>query len=175
MSETIATWSVQYRDANGYDCTLSISGPHEKAVLDRAQECLARLRQDGAQPVYNPGDAAVGMALARSRSLGEGQRRMLITKLVRTNETQADLYGHKHRYVDLKLFDISELAVVGIDFAGLPIGKPHPCRFFAVCEESKKKQKRTGTPYLDVLWLEPAGDIPAFHLDSQAKSERGGA
>lgn len=172
MPETTATWSVQYRDAGGYDCALTIAGPDEKAVLNRARECLARLRQDDAQPVYSPGDAAAGMLSARSRPLGEGQHRILITKLARTNETTADLYGHKHRYPDLKLFDLSELAVVGIDFAGLPIGKPHPCRFFAVYEESKRKQKRTGTPYLDVLWLEPAGDAPAFHLDSQVESEQ---
>jgi hypothetical protein len=172
MSETTVTWSVQYRDANGFDCTLGISGPDEKAVLDRARECLARLRENGAQPAYDPVDgAAPGMAPARSRPLGEGQHRILITKLVRTNETTADLYGQRHRYADLKLFDLSELAVVGIDFANLPTGQPVPCRFFAVYEESKKKQKSTGTPYLDVLWLEPAGDVPAFHLDSQMESE----
>jgi hypothetical protein len=172
MPDTTATWSVQYRDAGGFNCTLTIAGPDEKTVLDRARECLARLRENGAQPACATGAATPGaVSPMYSRPLAEGQGRILITKLVRTSETQADLYGQRHRYPDLKLFDLSELAVVGIDFANLPTGQPVPCRFFAVYEESKRKQKSTGTPYRDVLWLEPPGDVPAFHLDSQVESE----
>ena len=40
--------------------------------------------------------------------------RMLIVKVVRTGATQADLYAKGHKWPDLKLFDLSELAEVGI-------------------------------------------------------------
>ena len=36
--------------------------------------------------------------------------RMLITKVVRADQTRADLYGKGHRWPDMKLFDLGELA-----------------------------------------------------------------
>ena len=43
--------------------------------------------------------------------------RMLITKLVRTEQTRADLYARGHQWPDLKLFDLSDLIEVGLDLA----------------------------------------------------------
>ena len=85
--------------------------------------------------------------------------RLLITKLVRTDDTRADLYAKGHQWPDLKLFDISELADVGLDFAALPQGEEVPCRFWAIYELSDKLN-RSGNPYKDVVALE-AMDAPA--------------
>ena len=85
--------------------------------------------------------------------------RLLITKLVRTDDTRADLYAKGHQWPDLKLFDLSDLADVGIDFANLPQGEDIPCRFWALYEESEKLNK-AGNPYQDVVALE-AIDAPA--------------
>lgn len=85
--------------------------------------------------------------------------RMLIVKLLRTDNTRADLYGKGHQYKDLTLFDLGELAAVGIDPAGLPIGQEVPCRFWAVYELSDKVNK-AGNPYKDIIALE-AIDTPA--------------
>lgn len=85
--------------------------------------------------------------------------RLLVTKLVRTDNTRADLYGKGHQYKDLTLFDLGELAAVGIDPAGLAIGQEVPCRFWAVYTLSDKLNK-SGNPYRDVLALERI-DTPA--------------
>ena len=85
--------------------------------------------------------------------------RMLITKIVRTSNGHADLYARGHRYPDLKLFDLSDLADVGIDFESLPVGQEKPCRFYAHYEFSKKLNQ-DGNPYKDVVMLEPI-DRPA--------------
>jgi hypothetical protein len=58
--------------------------------------------------------------------------RMLITKLVRTEPTRADLYAKGHQWPDLKLFELSDLLEVGIDPGGLEIGEEVPCRFWAI-------------------------------------------
>jgi hypothetical protein len=84
--------------------------------------------------------------------------RMLITKLVRTGE-RADLYAHGHRYKDLTLFDLSDLADVGIDYNALETGVETPCRFWAIYEESDKLNK-ANNPYKDIVALEPI-DKPA--------------
>jgi len=85
--------------------------------------------------------------------------RLLITKLIRTDETRADLFAKGHRYKDLTLFDLSDLALVGIDFNTLEIGQETPCRFWAHYELSDKENK-AGNPYKDVVTLEPV-DKPA--------------
>lgn len=79
--------------------------------------------------------------------------RMLITKLVRTERTRADLYARGHQWPDLKLFDLSDLIEVGLDPNGLPIGQEVPCRFWAIYELSDKLNK-AGNPYKDVIALE---------------------
>lgn len=84
--------------------------------------------------------------------------RMLITKLVRDGD-KADLFGRGHQYKDLTLFDLSDLADVGVDYASLPNGEEVPCRFWAVYEMSEKLNK-AGNPYKDVIALE-AIDSPA--------------
>ena len=82
-------------------------------------------------------------------------QRMLITQIRRTSETRAELIGQGHRYVDIHLFDISDLVTVGIaDYADLPVGEPTPCRFFAYYTESNKENK-SGNPYKDLCYLEP--------------------
>lgn len=85
--------------------------------------------------------------------------RMLITKLVRVDQTRADLYGKGHKWPDLKLFDLGELAAVGLDPAALPIGQETPARFWALYELSDKVNQ-AGNPYKDILSLEPM-DGPA--------------
>ena len=85
--------------------------------------------------------------------------RLLITKIVRTEPTRADLYAKGHQWPDLKLFDVSDLLDVGIDPNSLEIGQEVPCRFWAIYELSDKRNK-AGNPYKDVLALEPL-DKPA--------------
>jgi hypothetical protein len=80
--------------------------------------------------------------------------RMLITKLVRTNGTRADLFGKGHQWPDIKLFDLSDLRTVGVDPATLELGQEVPCRFWAIYELSDKLNK-AGNPYKDVIALEP--------------------
>ena len=84
--------------------------------------------------------------------------RMLITKLVRQGD-RADLYAKGHQYRDLVLFDLSDLADVGIDYANLETGAEVPCRFWATYELSDKLNK-AGNPYKDVIALERI-DTPA--------------
>jgi hypothetical protein len=79
--------------------------------------------------------------------------RMLITKLVRTEPTRADLYAKGHQWPDLKLFELSDLLEVGIDPGGLEIGEEVPCRFWAIYELSEKLNQ-AGNPYKDVIALE---------------------
>ena len=79
--------------------------------------------------------------------------RMLITKLVRTEQTRAELYARGHQWPDLKLFDLSDLIEVGIDANALPVGQEVPCRFWAIYELSDKLNK-AGNPYKDVIALE---------------------
>jgi hypothetical protein len=85
--------------------------------------------------------------------------KLLITKLVRTSADRADLFGRGHQYKDLTLFDISDLADVGIEYEDLPIGQETPCRFWALYTESEKLNQ-SGNPYKDVVGLE-AIDRPA--------------
>ena len=93
-------------------------------------------------------------------------QKLLVTALKRTDETHVDLVGQGHRYVDIHLFDISELATVGIaDYASLTVGETVPCRFFAYYVESDKINK-SGNPYKDLYYLEPieppvAAPVPA--------------
>ena len=156
MTETTITWSIEYLDTSGYRCSISISNEDSKVVLDKSKVVIAYLEKLGVQPAPDLASTAATVAtLAPPRPLEEGQKRMLITKIKRTDETQADLYGRGHRYPDTRLFDLSDLATVGIEFTDLPIGQEIPCRFFAVYTESDKKNK-AGNSYKDVCWLEAA-------------------
>lgn len=85
--------------------------------------------------------------------------RLLISKLVRTENARADLYGRGHRYKDMTLFDLSDLIEMGIDPRELPIGEEIPCRFWAHYTNSEKLNS-SGNPYKDVLSLERI-DLPA--------------
>jgi len=89
--------------------------------------------------------------------MGE-EKRLLITKIKRTDNDRADLFGKGHRFRDTILFDLSDLAIVGIDYNDLPIGKEIPCRFWAIVTESDKLNKQ-GNPYLDVVTLEPCEEV----------------
>lgn len=80
--------------------------------------------------------------------------RLLVTKVRRTTQTQADLLGKGHKYADLRLFDLEELVTVGLDPATLPVGEERPARFWAIYEVSDKLNK-AGHPYKDVIALEP--------------------
>ena len=107
-----------------------------------------------------------GLGAAPFRPIGRRKKesdtvaeRILIVKVKRTSQTQAELYGARHKYADLRLFDLAELAAVGLDPAGLVIGAEVPARFWAVYELSDKTNK-AGNPYKDVIALEPI-DTPA--------------
>ncbi len=92
--------------------------------------------------------------------------KMLITKLVRTGD-RADLYGRGHRYKDMTLFALSDLADVGVDYAALEDGKETPCRFWALYTLSEKRNSK-GNPYKDIVALEPAqGQTPAAPASNQ--------
>jgi hypothetical protein len=82
--------------------------------------------------------------------------RLLIVKVKRTSPTQAELYAARHKYPDLKLFDLGELAAVGLDPSALTIGQETPARFWAVYELSDKLNQK-GNAYKDVIALEPIG------------------
>ena len=102
---------------------------------------------------------------------GAMAERMLITKLVRTEPTRADLYAKGHQWPDLKLFDLSDLLDVGIEPAGLEIGEEVPCRFWAIYELSDKLNK-AGNPYKDVIALERVdGPATATSTDTSALLE----
>ena len=59
-----------------------------------------------------------------------------------------------HRYKDLTLFDLSDLALVGIDYNDLAEGVETPCRFWAHYTLSDKLNG-SGNPHGDVAGLEP--------------------
>lgn len=80
----------------------------------------------------------------------------MINRVKRTSATTADLFAGRHRFKDLTLFDLAELAAVGIDPAALAIGEEAPARFYALWQYSAKLTSR-GTPYKDVVALEPLG------------------
>lgn len=81
--------------------------------------------------------------------------KMLITKLVRTENARAALYAPRHKWPDLNLFDLGLLATVGIDPAELPMGVEFPCMFYALWEFSENLNSE-GNPYKDIVALEPA-------------------
>jgi len=56
--------------------------------------------------------------------------RMLITKVRKTTTSRAELFGARHQYADLHLFDLGELAAVGLDPATLALGEETPARFW---------------------------------------------
>jgi hypothetical protein len=85
--------------------------------------------------------------------------RMLITKFIVTPDQKVDLYAKGHRYRDMILFDLSDLAEAGIPYQDLTPGKEYACRFWAVFELSDKLNQ-SGNPYRDVVALE-AVDKPA--------------
>jgi hypothetical protein len=100
------------------------------------------------------------------------QERLLITKIRRRPDGKgADLFSRGHRYPTTTLFELSDLALVGLDYDALPVGVETPCRFVAVVQPGKEKpNSETGAHYLDVLTLEPteqdsaamATDMPAM-------------
>lgn len=93
--------------------------------------------------------------------------RMLITKLIRTGD-RADLYARGHQYKDLTLFDLSDLADVGLDFAALVEHEETPVRFWALYELSQKLNQ-AGNPYKDVIALEPI-DKPATSTSTDSSA-----
>jgi hypothetical protein len=147
------SWAVRYVDPSGFEATLTISDVDSRTVMEKAAGVLAYLQKIGAEPVGSLGREPA--PAAQVHPLAEGESRMLITKIKRTDQTRADLYGRGHKYPDLKLFDLAELAVVGLDPATLPVGQEEPCRFFAVYTLSEKLNQ-AGNPYKDIQRLEKA-------------------
>ena len=153
--DTTITWTVEYIDKSGYKCTLGVQGDDSEKVLGTSAVVIGYIVKHGGQPAPDiASSVAAAATLSPPRPLEEGQHRMLITKLKRDG-TAADLYGRGHKYVDLKLFDLTDLGTVGVDFNALPEGQEVPCRFFAVWANSEK-MNTAGNPYKDILWLEEA-------------------
>jgi hypothetical protein len=147
------SWAVKYVDPSGFEATLTICDVDSKSVMEKAAGVLAYLQKIGAEPVGSAGREPV--PAAQVQPLAEGESRMLVTKIKRTDQTRADLYGRGHKYPDLKLFELADLATVGIDPDDLPVGQEEPCRFFAVYTLSEKLNK-AGNPYRDIQRLEKA-------------------
>ena len=145
--------AVKYVDPSGFEATLTISDTDSKRVMEKAAGVLAYLQKIGAEPVGSAGRELA--PAAEVQPLAEGESRMLITKVKRIDQTRAELYGRAHKYPDLKLFELGELAAVGIDPVSLPIGQEEPCRFFAVYTLSDKLNQ-AGNPYRDIQRLEKA-------------------
>ena len=80
--------------------------------------------------------------------------RMLVTKIVRKDNTRADLYAPRRKWADLTLFEIGMLQLVGIDIDKLVVGVETPCLFYALWENSEKLNAN-GVPYKDVVGVEP--------------------
>ena len=153
-------WEVEYIDKdsgliNRFRVVDEDGDP--RSILERAEAITAYVQAIGGKPsVAGQGAMWTGTNVrtpTEARALSEGQERMLITKLVRTDETRADLFGKGHKYPDLKLFELAELAEVGIDFEALEVGKEFPCRFFAIWQTGEKLNSK-GNPYKNICWLE---------------------
>lgn len=153
---TTVTWSIRYIDPSGFEAGMSVSGEESGEVMARAQGVMEYIGRIGGQPLPvgagNGGQAAPPPA-ADIQPLGDGEQRMLIAKIKRTDATHADLFGRGHKYPDLKLFELADLLAVGISPDELPTGIEVPCRFFAVYTLSAKTNKQ-GNPYKDVVRLE---------------------
>ena len=112
---------------------------------------------------YRGGGAAYydqGPLAERSKAVTE----RLLIKEISAGKTQAGkdvahLYANgRQRYPELTLFELSDLATVGIDPTNIPATRT-PCRFWAHYSISDKTTSE-GNPYRDVLHLEPI-DAPA--------------
>lgn len=90
------------------------------------------------------------------------EKRLLVTKIERSStETGGKpvcemwIDNPKLRFPELRLFDLSRLLLVGIDPNDLDEGKTRFCRFWAIYIEIER-QTQSGTPYRDIVRLEPA-------------------
>jgi hypothetical protein len=90
---------------------------------------------------------------------------MLITKVelgeTETGKPVVEMYGNNGRlkYPELRLFELSELSVVGVDPNSLDDGEVRYARFWAYYTESDKLNQH-GNPYRDVVRLEPLESVP---------------
>lgn len=153
---TTVTWSIRYVDPSGFEAGMSVSGEESGEVMARAQGVMEYIARIGGQPLpagAGSGGQAAPPPAADITPLAEGEQRMLIAKIKRTDNTHAELYGRAHKYPDLKLFELADLLAVGIPPDELPVGVEVPCRFFAVYTLSNKTNQR-GNPYKDIVRLE---------------------
>lgn len=101
------------------------------------------------------------------------EQRMIIAKVVRATtkagKPVVDLYTNNARleYPELRLFELSELFLVGIDPNSLVSDQEVYCRFWAYYVESDKRNKN-GNPYKDVVRLEPIETRPAAADDDES-------
>jgi hypothetical protein len=145
------TWTVAYQHVSGFEAELSIAGDDGRAILAKAEEIIGYLQKQGARPT---GVVKSEQVVSQPGSPAE-ENRMVITRVRRTDGERAELFADGHKWPDLRLFEIGMLAAVGIDIAALPIGANMPCRFVAVWQHSEKLNSQ-GSPYKDVIRLEPA-------------------
>jgi hypothetical protein len=97
---TTVTWSIRYIDPSGFEAGMSVSGEESGEVMARAQGVMEYIGRIGGQPLPvgagNGGQAAPPPA-ADIQPLGDGEQRMLIAKIKRTDATHADLFGRGRR------------------------------------------------------------------------------
>jgi len=114
--------------------------------LDELLAGILALRDRGVQPT--------GETRAPLRPLQPGQTRALVTKIKRDGDV-VRLWFRGCQYETTKIFELSDLAEVGIDYSVLQDGAEVPARFFVVYALSDKLNKE-GNAYKDVIWLERA-------------------
>ena len=116
---------------------------------DSLDELLA-----GILALIERGVRPLGEMRAPLRDLRPGQVRALVTKIKRDGDV-VRLWFRGCQYESTKIFELSDLAEVGIDYNALQDGAEVPARFFVIYELSDKLNKENN-PYKDVLWLERA-------------------
>lgn len=170
LPEAPASINTHFRAPGGFLCQLTVRDSDDASVLRRFFALTDAVLEVGGAPTNRYGDTFVGAATVRAavektprepaqtaplKPLPDGHHRLLITKVKRTPEGRAELFGRGHKYPDLRLFELSDLDMAGIDWEKLEVGVETPCRFFAVYTLSDKLNQ-AGNPYKDVEWLEPA-------------------
>ena len=127
----------------GFPCTLEFEAVQIQEALHQVHELLAH-------GIYPPTDERIRPL----RPLQPGQYRALVTQIKR-DDGVVRLWFRGCKYESAKIFEISDLAVVGIDYRNLQDGVETPVRFFAIYVLSEKHNKNDN-PYKDVVWLESA-------------------
>ena len=138
---------------------------------------LAFLNQLPAHGIHPPTAADVHPLLP----LAPGEHRALVTKIKRDGDL-IRFWFRGCKFESAKIFDLTDLATVGIDYRDLPDKVETPVRFLAVYTLSDKLNQKDN-PYKDVVRLEraegydirtdPVGNVTAIHSASGCDTTNG--